>query len=87
MRKLRSLLAAVSIAAVLAVVGLTAATPPAGAFVTAADQCAAYFYGYQYWGEQVVIEYDRTGGEESLYGVFAYNRVVYYGHLFSINNC
>jgi hypothetical protein len=56
MRRLRNPLAAMAIAAVLAVFRLTAGTEPAGAFVTAADQCGAYIYGYQYWGSEYVIE-------------------------------
>jgi hypothetical protein len=87
MRRLRHLLAALPIAAVLAVTGLPGGGPEsAGAFITAADQCGSYIYGYQYWGEQYVLEWERAG-EETLYAAFAYNRVVYYGHLISVYNC
>jgi hypothetical protein len=86
MRRLRTTLAATVSAAALAVVGLGAGAPTAGAFVTAADQCGALIYGYQYWGEQYVIEYERAG-YETLYAAFAYNRIVYYGHLITVNNC
>jgi hypothetical protein len=86
MRSVRYLLAAVPITAVLAVFGLTAGTQPAGAFVTAADQCGAIIYGYQYWGNEYFVEYERAG-EETLYAAFAWNRVVYYGHLLTVNNC
>jgi hypothetical protein len=86
MRRTRNPLAAMAIAAVLALFGLTAGTESAGAFVTAADQCGAYIYGYQYWGTEYVLEYERAG-EETLYAAFAYNRIVYYGHLITVNNC
>jgi len=85
--RLQKLLTASSIAAVLAVVGLGAHAPTAGAIVTAADQCGSIIYGYNYWGLQYFNEYERTGGEPSLYGELAWNRVVYYGHLLSLNNC
>jgi hypothetical protein len=87
MRGLRKLLTASSITAVLATVGLAAHAPTAGAIVTAADQCGAIIYGYGYWGYQYAVEWERTGGEPSLYGELAWNRVVYYGHLLSLNNC
>ena len=86
MRKMRCLLAAMATAAALAGFGLTAGTQSAGAFVTAADQCGALIYGYQYWGYEYLVEYERAG-EETLYAAFAYNRIVYYGHLITINNC
>jgi hypothetical protein len=86
MRRLRTGLAAIVSAAALAVVGLGAGAPPAGAFVTVADQCGSLLYGYQWWGEQYVIEYERAG-YETLYAAFAWNRVVYYGHLITVNNC
>ena len=86
MRRVRCLLAAMATAGLLALFGLTAGTHSAGAFVTAADQCGAYIYGYQYWGSEYVLEYERAG-EETLYAAFAYNRIVYYGHLLTINNC
>jgi hypothetical protein len=87
MRRLRKLLLAIPIAVALAVGGLGAGAPKADAFVTAADQCGAYLYGYWYWGEQYVIEYERAGDVETLYAAFAWNRVVYYGHLITVNNC
>jgi hypothetical protein len=87
MRSLRKLLTASSITAVLAAVGLAAHAPTAGAIVTAADQCGGIIYSYNYWGLQYFNEYERTGGEPSLYGELAWNRVVYYGHLLSVNNC
>jgi hypothetical protein len=87
MKGLRKLLMASSITAVLAIVGLTTGTPTAGAIVTAADQCGGIIYGYNYWGLQYFNEYERTGGEPSLYGELAWNRVVYFGHLLSLNNC
>ena len=86
MRRVGCLLAAMATAGLLALFGLTAGTQSAGAFVTAADQCGAYIYGYQYWGSEYVLEYERAG-EETLYAAFAYNRIVYYGHLLTINNC
>jgi hypothetical protein len=87
MRSLRKLLTAGSITGVLALGGLAAHAPAAGAIVTAADQCGGIIYGYNYWGLQYFNEYERTGGEPSLYGELAWNRVVYYGHLLSLNNC
>jgi hypothetical protein len=87
MKGLRKLLMASSITAVLAIVGLTTGTPTASAIVTAADQCGGIIYGFNYWGLQYFNEYERTGGEPSLYGELAWNRVVYFGHLLSLNNC
>ena len=78
-------LLAMATAGLLALFGLTAGTQSAGAFVTAADQCGAYIYGYQYWGSEYVLEYERAGGD--VVRAFAYNRIVYYGHLLTINNC
>jgi hypothetical protein len=72
--------------AALAVCGLTAGTQTADAFVTAADHCGGYIYGYQYWGNEHVVEYERAG-EETPYAAFVWNRVVYYGHLITVNNC
>jgi hypothetical protein len=86
MRRARNLLAAMPIAAVLAVFGATGGTESAGAFVPAAEQCGSYIYGYQYWGGEYVLEYERAG-YETLYAAFAYNRIVYYGHLITVNNC
>jgi hypothetical protein len=87
MQRVRKLLTASAMTAALAVVGLAAHAPTAGAIVTAADQCGSIIYGYNYWGYQYALEYERMDGQPSLYGELAWNRVVYYGHLLSVNNC
>jgi hypothetical protein len=83
MRRMRHLLAAIPITAVLTVAGHTST---AGAFVTAQDQCGSYIYGYQYWGAQYVYEYDRWGFETP-YAAYAYIRVQDYGNLIQYYHC
>jgi hypothetical protein len=86
MRRLRMLLTAVPIAAVLAVCGLTAGAPQASAFVTIGDQCGSYFSNYWWWGNEYLVEYESAGYETS-YAAYAYTRVQFYGNLIQSNNC
>ena len=86
MRRMRKLLTAVSIAAMVAVFGLTAGTPAASAYVTIGDQCASYFSNYWWWGNEYVVEYE-SAGYETPYAAYAYTRVQYYGNLITYYSC
>jgi hypothetical protein len=83
MRRMRSLLAAVPIAATLAVFG---GAQPAGAYTTIGDQCAQYIYNYQWWGSEYVMEVENAG-YETAYAIYAYTRVRYYGNLIQYYSC
>jgi hypothetical protein len=73
------------IAAALAVFGLAIDAQPANAFITAADQCGSYLYGYTWWSDEAFNEWEQRG--TTSYFIYARDQSFYYSSLFTGNNC
>lgn len=86
-RIMRTACVIIAIAAMLAVTGLAGGTQKADAFVTSADYCGGYIYGWNYWGGEVESELIRSNGEATPYFEYAWAQKVAYSRLISTYNC
>jgi hypothetical protein len=82
--RLRNVLAATSMAAILSGSGLAVTARPANA-ATNISQCGSYAYYYNYWSDAAFNEWLQNGATS--YFDYAVDRSFYYSDLFTSSNC
>ncbi len=81
MPKLRRMLVAVPIVAMVAALGVAIDAQPASALVPASDQCGGYFYSYNWWSDAAFNEWQQNG--TTAYYNYARDQSFFYSNLWN----